>query len=223
MRPKLVQGLPQGHTASWGHADSKEVGKNVFNLEPSLQPQECFQVVQPVLGTPSYTTHSTKPPANSSNSPLWPPGLRRHNGPQPGGILILFPLNQTATSWQKPEWREVFSPLFPTRRLCNNRTQIGKRCESQNLWKSCPDPSLAQLPGWGYSQGLQLTEPLDTDGLLPFGPGSLFPLLVWGGGALRLCPHLWAGGDPPLAQAPGGPWASILSGQRGLVAPGLMG
>lgn len=83
-----------------------------------MQPQECFQGVQPLLATPSYTTHSTKPtPTPATHLSCSPQDSRGTLAHRPGGILILFPLNRTATSWQKPKWREVFSPLFPTSSL----------------------------------------------------------------------------------------------------------
>lgn len=171
-----------------------------------MQPHECFQGVQPMLVTPSYITYSTKPTADSNNPPLC--GLLGSGGTlahRPGGVLILFPLNKTATSWQKPKWREVFSPRFPTLSLCNNRTQIGKRCESQNPQKSCPDPLACTASRVGGLPGPSANGGTWAQTACPRLALGVFPLLGWGEGALRLCPPLWAGGNPPLAQASGGP------------------
>lgn len=106
----------------------------------------------------------------------------------PTDLGILFPLNKTATSWQKPKWREVISPPFPNPSLCNNRTQIRKRYESQNPQKSCPDPLLAQLPEWGG-----LHEPSANRGswawtACPLLTLGVFPFLGWG--SLWGCGHL---------------------------------
>lgn len=125
---------------------------------------------------------------------LWPPRLRRHTGPQTWVFYFHSTKqphpgrNQSGGRSSAHHSQTLVFAIIELRLVSSFSFQIGKRYESQNPQKSCPDPLLAQLPEWG---GLHVPSanrgswawtacPLLTLGVFPFlGWGSL-----WGCGHL---------------------------------------